>query len=458
MPSASTGASPARVLLVDDSPISRELIGGQLAEWGYEVVTADCGREGVATFQRGGADVIVTDFMMPDMTGLEVLQAVRSSGAEIPVIMLSLHSQLGTILDAVRLGAFDYVIKDQDVEALREAMRRATAQLRLKRENARLLGELHEINAQLEGRVQERTRMLRETNQRLQSERQKLQRTLDRLHETQSQLVHAEKMATVGLLTAGVAHEINAPLAFVLPSYAVLYNWCELLASGIDDIEVRGKASEMLDLIREIKVALIRIRDVVQELGLFSRRGVTARSAVDLLQVVDSVCRLFGSQFRSRARLEVDVEQLPSISADPGQLRQVVLNLMVSAIGAIPAAQADSWIRVTGREAGSFVELCVAHSGEPLPEAAIQQIFNPVFSASEGSPFPASEGTSGGIANAPVGLVVSRHLAEKMGGMVRLREGSRPGTEVIVRLPKWVEPSESVEDVEESFRADTVRL
>jgi C4-dicarboxylate-specific signal transduction histidine kinase len=416
----------ARVLLVDDSPIALGVLSTDLEALGYQVQCATNGLEAVGLFELHRADVVVTDVTMPDMSGIELLARIKREAPDTPVVMISLDTQLDTVLAAVRRGAFDYVLKDGNTSALSAAVRRAVEVVELRRKNAALVDELQEANEILEQRVAQRVQMLEETNKRLNHERQKLHDTLEQLSEMQSQLLHAEKMATLGLLTAGVAHEINRPLSFVLPNFSLLQRWCESLLRGEPGTDILS-LGDVLDVLGQMIDALMRIRDIVHDLGLFSRRGAGVREKVALEDVVDSVLRLFGSQVRERARVELTLQDIPSVAGDPAQLRHVFLSLLVDAVQALDPARGEGLIRIEARGAGSYVEVGLTHTGRSLDQKVVDRILNPAL--------------SGDLAtqDAHAGLRVSRHLVERMGGMVSLDAERQGATGIVVRLPRWIE-------------------
>src|SRR5215213_7648559 len=130
-----------RVLLIDDSPIVLDAVGDLIASWGHEVTTAERADEGLAAIGDTSFDVVIADVSMPGMDGLELLAAMRAAGLETPVIMLSASSDSRTVMRAVHDGAFDYVNKDDGLEPLASAVKRAMAHTRLRRENLQLLEE-----------------------------------------------------------------------------------------------------------------------------------------------------------------------------------------------------------------------------------------------------------------------------------------------------------------------------
>lgn len=150
------GAFLGRLILVDDSPLIRDVIGDQLEQSGWEVRRAGGGKEALALVHAWPPDTVVCDLHMPEMAGLDVIHEIRRIDGTLPVVVLSGDDDLAVVLSAVRLGAFDYVIKDgDDIGALEAAIARAVAHGRLARENLRLTAALEQANRELAAHVHE---------------------------------------------------------------------------------------------------------------------------------------------------------------------------------------------------------------------------------------------------------------------------------------------------------------
>jgi len=139
----------SHVLVVDDSPIVLEMIGSQLAAWGYSVRLAEGGPKGLEVLRSEVFDVIVSDVQMPEISGLVILKEAQAYNPEMPVIMLSSASDMDIVLQAIHDGAFDYVLKDQRLEPLRNSIERAIERKRLIQENRMLIESLQRMNARL---------------------------------------------------------------------------------------------------------------------------------------------------------------------------------------------------------------------------------------------------------------------------------------------------------------------
>jgi signal transduction histidine kinase len=260
---------------------------------------------------------------------------------------------------------------------------------------ARLAGEWHE-------RVEERSAELR---------RKELQ------------LVHGERLATLGTLAAGVAHEINDPMAFVSSN---LNRVEEIWA----DPRERGDIPEILGECRE---GLARLRGTVAELLRLARGSDAGSLPVDLAEVVASVLPLVRAEARYGARLECDLAPVPAVLGNPGLLAQVALQLVLNAIRAVPAdAAARHRVRVSTRSEGDTVLLQVRDEGPTLPPELLPHLFDPFASLALDATARAD-----GAAAAPgarLGLAVTHQIVTRHGGQIGV-ESDAGGTTFTVSLP-----------------------
>jgi signal transduction histidine kinase len=265
--------------------------------------------------------------------------------------------------------------------------------VRSMRDSARLAAEWHE-------RVEERSAALRRK---------------------EIQLVHGERLATLGTLAAGVAHEINDPMAFVSSNLnRVEEAWA--------DPRERGDVPEIL---AECRDGLARLRATVAEL-LRLARGSDARSLpVDLSEIVASVLPLVRGEARWRARLECDLAPVPAVLGNPGLLAQVALQLVLNGIRAVPEDQAGRHrVRVATRHEARGVVLQVRDDGPPLPPELLPHLFDPFASLA----LAAAAGADGAAGGARLGLAVTHQIVASHGGQIEVTSGPE-GTVVTVSLP-----------------------
>jgi signal transduction histidine kinase len=245
----------------------------------------------------------------------------------------------------------------------------------------------------------------------------------EQLRRKELQLVHGERLATLGTLAAGVAHEINDPMAFVSSNLnRVEEIW--------NDPRERGDIPEILGECRE---GLSRLRGTVGELLRLARGSDAGSLPVDLAEVVASVLPLVRAEARYGARLECDLAPVPAVLGNPGLLAQVALQLVLNAIRSVPAGTpARHRVRVHTRCEGGAVLLQVRDEGPPLPPELVPHLFDPFASLALDATARAD-----GAAAAPgarLGLAVTHQIVTRHGGQLAV-ESDAGGTTFTVSLP-----------------------
>jgi DNA-binding NtrC family response regulator len=127
----------AKVLVIDDEANLRKVLAALLRRDGYDVTIAEDGEMGVAEFQKNGADAVITDLVMPKLGGMDVLRAVNAADPEVPVIIITAHGTVDSAVEAIKLGAFDYVTKPFDQSELSNVIAKASGTHESARRNAR---------------------------------------------------------------------------------------------------------------------------------------------------------------------------------------------------------------------------------------------------------------------------------------------------------------------------------
>ncbi|MGE5809751.1 MAG: ATP-binding protein, partial [Nitrospirota bacterium] len=236
-----------------------------------------------------------------------------------------------------------------------------------------------------------------------------LEHTIEKLREKQAQLVEAEKLASVGKLAAGIAHEINNPLTAVLTFSNLMLEQCP---SG-------DPRRERLKLMaRETN----RARNIVRQLLNFGREIVIKPEMININRPVSEIADSLAAQDAFKGvELEMKLdENLPDVEADPAQVGQVVMNMLLNAIHAITP---PGRIEVVTRKNGNAVEIVFSDTGRGIPEEHIHKIFDPFFTTKE-----AFKGTG-------LGLAVSYGIIKKHGGDIEVASSEGKGTTFTVRLP-----------------------
>lgn len=297
---------------------------------------------------------------------------------------------------------------------------------RLKEENEqrqRAQDELKELNTLLEEKVQDRTSLLNQKNFQLQEANKDLK-------ETQVQLLQAEKMASVGQLAAGVAHEINNPVGFVGSNIATLSEYVatyQMIFSQINtaleakDEKTRntalGELEKMLanqdmafinedisELLADSQEGLHRVAEIVKGLKLFSRVDSDQMQQHNINDCVRTTLAMVNNQLKYICTVETHLGRVPDVTMNVGKISQVITNLLINAGQAIEATGKNGRIVITTCTVNNFVELRVEDSGCGIPASHLDKLFNPFFTTK-----PEGQGTG-------LGLSISFGIAQEHGG------------------------------------------
>jgi two-component system cell cycle sensor histidine kinase/response regulator CckA len=236
-------------------------------------------------------------------------------------------------------------------------------------------------------------------------------------HRLQAQLARAERMASLGMLAAGVAHEVNNPLSFVLGNL-------ELIQRDLD--AMRGSApAEVVErfeeCVRDARTGAERVRAIVGQLKVFSRVDEQPMRPVDVLVSVESALSMAHNEIRHRARLVRDLAPVNKVMADEGRLSQVFLNLLLNAAQAIPEGdEAGNEVRVVLRQTARYVHFEVHDTGVGIAPDVLPKIFDPFFTTK-------SVGVGTGL-----GLAICHAIVTALGGRIEL--ASSPGQKTLARV------------------------
>jgi PAS domain S-box-containing protein len=238
--------------------------------------------------------------------------------------------------------------------------------------------------------------------------------------EMQERLRLADRMASMGTLAAGVAHEINNPLSFVMANAGLLSDALPALGAAIGD----KKLAELMDLVGDLREGAERMRKIVRDLKLFSRPEDTRSGVVDVRPVLESSINMAWNEIRHRARLGKDYGAVTMVEGNDAQLGQVFLNLLINAAQAIPEGNAaQNEIRVVTRisaQSDMRVEIEIHDTGAGVPAALLPRIFDPFFTTK-----PVGMGTG-------LGLSVCHGIVTKLGGAIQVE--SKPGVGTMFRV------------------------
>ena len=245
-----------------------------------------------------------------------------------------------------------------------------------------------------------------------------LGRELSGRRELQAQLIQADRLAAVGTLAAGVAHEINNPLAYVLLNLQYLLRELpQLTASG-------ERLEQLLDRLKEAQHGAERVSSIVRDLREFSSTDQEQIAAVDLRLVLAAAIKVAGSQIATRARLIESYEDVPTVRGNAAKLEQVFLNLLTNASQALPADRPEHHeIRVAlSADGPGHVTVEISDTGTGIPPELLDRVFDPFFTTK-----PAGVGTG-------LGLPICHNIVSSLGGEISVSSELGKGTSFRVSL------------------------
>ncbi len=252
----------------------------------------------------------------------------------------------------------------------------------------------------------------------------------------QSQLFLADRLATVGTLAVGVAHEINNPLSWVMGNLGLLADEFDRQVSlrdqDVDPAVIVRSRARVRELLGRAQEGTERVRRIVRDLGRFARSDGPGDGIIDVHALLDSTLEIADVQIRHRARLVRDYRAVRRVQGNEGRLGQVFLNLLVNAGQAIsPGNPRDNEIRVATRDLDDGrVEISIRDTGHGIPEKIRSRIFDPFFTTK-----PVGEGTG-------IGLAISHSIVSASGGTMRVESAEGRGTTFFVAL-RGAEPDEN---------------
>ncbi len=245
-----------------------------------------------------------------------------------------------------------------------------------------------------------------------------VQQRTQMLRAQELQLAHGERLAAAGTLAAGLAHEINNPVAFVLANL----NHLQALRKE------ENSGAEIEEVLLETQEGVERLRGIVDELLRLARTGEPGSEPVDLARVVEAVLPMLRHEAGSRVRIETALAPTRPVLGDARLLGQVVLNLVQNAVHALHAVERDGCVRVVIEPLGEQIELRVEDDGPGIPENVLPRIFEPFFTTK-------TPGAGTGL-----GLAVTRDLVTRHGGTIAVETGDT-GSRFRVTLPAAPAPA-----------------
>jgi len=330
------------------------------------------------------------------------------------------------------------------IKTLRQEREKADQErLRAMQQNEKMIREQNKL---LEAKVEKRTAQLAQKNKALQQHEHELKHALHELQAKEAQLVQSEKMTSLGVLTAGIAHELNNPISFINASaYALERCLSEMIIlnthyeeitpenstkklAEIDNIkeemDYEGALDDLRELVQGLKSSAKRTNKIVKALRLFSRLDENSIKYIDLHKNLDSVLTMLTNHWNNRVEIIRQYQEIPKVECFAGKLNQVFMNIILNALQATPdkgkLTIATSQVNTPSQ---SMVRVAIKDTGKGIPKSVQSHIFEPFYTTK-----PVGEGTG-------LGLAISYGIIKEHGGRLSFQSEENIGTEFWIDLP-----------------------
>jgi two-component system, NtrC family, sensor kinase len=395
------------ILIVDDTPTNLKLLFEMLNSSGYRVSIAKNGESALEKVHDIIPNLILLDVMMPGIDGFETCRRLKANPKtkDIPVIFMTALADTVDKVKGLQLGAVDYITKPIEYEEV-----------------------LARINVHLE------------------------------LRKTQLKLIQKEKMSSLGVLVAGIAHEINNPVNFISGNLSHAQRYIDDLFKLLHlyEINTSQPIPEIKDFHQEIELDFIkqdlpqvfasmlvgtnRVKKIVQALRVFSRLDESEIKSVDLHEGIDSTLMILNNRLKAKSeRSEIEViknyTQLPLVECNAGEINQVFMNILVNAIDAIEESLITKKDSLTENKGAIQIYTALTHNqksaiikisdnGIGMPQDVQIRIFDQFFTTK-----PVGQGTGLGLA------IAHQIIVEKHGGTLEVTSVPKEGSEFIMTIP-----------------------
>jgi len=397
------------LLVIDDEEEIVIRLKNILEKENYEVFTAFNGKKGLNIIINNKIDVIITYIKMGDMDGIEVIKKAKTFRQDIEGIIITGYKEQELAIKSLRAGAIDYLVKPINLDELLFSIKKAIERINLKRTSLYRNRELiitseiiSKMNEELERRIQEKTKDI---------------------SQIQAQLFQTSKLATLGEMATGIAHELNQPLGGI-----------SLIATQFRKLIARDNLTqkEIESGLKDIEISVKRMSKIIRHIRTFARQDKLKFILVNVNETINSALNLLGEQLRMH---EIKVikklsSYIPQINGEPYQLEQVWINIITNARDALDQKKeqtSDYRKKITiysiYNNESKIVEIIYKDNGMGMSEQVREKAFEPFFTTKE-------VGKATGL-----GLSISYGIIKKHKGNIEIKSQQNKGTTLKVYLP-----------------------
>jgi len=397
-----------KVLVADDDLIIRTMLETFLQDWGYEVSLVN---DGAAAWEilRGDAppDLALLDWLMPGFTGVELCRKMQDKPRSkyTYVMLITGKNDRNDLIMALEAGADDFLSKPLNMGELKTRL---------------------EVGA----RIVRYEKTLREQHKLLKDYAVEMEALAEK---RAKQLVHADRMAALGKMSAGIAHEINNPLSFISSNVQTMEMFWREVAPHI--IRIAGEnpqKNNKLELVIQdapktlegVRSGIVRVRNIVQGLKAFARQDKGERAPGRIGESIDRAMELCRSGLKKLAKVELKLApDLPLMNINSQQIEQVLVNLILNAVDAMEESSRGA-LKIAAVKTNKGVEIEISDNGPGIAEDVLAEIWNPFFTTKK-----TGKGTG-------LGLSISKGIIEDHGGQIRAENKKDGGARFIIELPE----------------------
>lgn len=404
-----SSVDPMRVLLAEDSVTTRTALAGMLSSWGFEVSQAVDGLQAWHAFEQEVFPIVLTDWQMPEVDGLELIRRIRAkeNTGFVYTILLTARSSVSDVVSGINQGADAYLVKPANPDELRARIRAGVRIVQLER---------------------------------------RLERRRQELEDAQTQIFEAEKLAGVGQLAAGMAHEVNNPIAVVSGNIDIFSKAIHSLLDMLDAWEqsrphIAAARPELLQSIDALAVThdlpwlrstlptyldsthtnVQRVKDIISRLQEFSWHDKARLDQIDPVRALETTIDVLGAELaRAQVSVETSFSSVPSLTCHPARFNQAIYNVLRNAI---QASGVNDSVDVSIAEVDSHVRIQIADRGPGIPAKDRTRIFQPFFTTRDVGAGPG------------LGLPFSHRVIQEAGGSISCAPRAEGGTVFEIRIP-----------------------
>jgi C4-dicarboxylate-specific signal transduction histidine kinase len=396
-----------RVLVAEDDLTTRRMLEALLGKWGYEAVGACDGNEAWQILQdEEPPRLAILDWMMPGLDGVELCHRLRKRAgvSYVYVILVTCRNEKGDVIQGLDSGADDFVTKPFEPDELKSRLEAGSRIVKYENELAEKNKLLADSVAHMERLAEERAK----------------------------QLVHTDRMASLGVMSASIAHEINNPTSFISGNLQIMERFWEDIVPLLSDYHEKAPQNckelpfileELPKIMQDMRKGVKRVSGIVNGLKAFSRQGSGERTACSVTECISLALELCHNTLKNRVTVQKELStDVPDVTANHQELEQVLVNLIVNAADALEGRK-NGILKIITSNSGQTLCIGIEDNGPGIPREYLDKIWEPFFTTKES------------VKATGLGLAISRRIIEDHGGTLIAENKPEGGARFMLELP-----------------------